>query len=76
MWFLRQTIGKIVEKNRFEVLEIFDVYNRYPLSYWMKLMPLPAVFKNVLLKFLEVTRLGSLPITLGLGNMGLIARKR
>lgn len=72
----KSTWRRIVEKNRFEILEIFDVYNQYPLSYWMKLMPLPAVLKNSLLKGLDATRLGRLPVTLGLGNMGLIARKK
>ncbi len=71
----KTTWRRIVEKNGFEVVEIFDVYNQYPLSYWMKLMPLPASLKTGLLKGIEITALGHVPLTLGLGNMGLIARK-
>ena len=47
--------------------------NRYPLRYWLQLVPLPLSFKNLLLDFLQRSAIGNLPLELGLGNMGVIA---
>ena len=71
----RRTIAALFENNGFEVVEVFGVANKYPLSYWSQLAPLPALIKRPLLGFLEVSRLGRLPLSANLGNMGIVARK-
>ncbi len=70
----KNTFRRIFEKNRFEVLEIFNVTNRYPMSYWLKLAPLPKAIKGGLLKNIQNSRFGKMPVKLSLGNMGIIAR--
>lgn len=70
------TIIQMLEANGFEVQKEFSVYNRYPISYWMQLLPLPSGFKRSMLDFFQKTPAGNIPVTLGLGNMGIIARKK
>ena len=72
----RSTFPGILEKNKFDVLDIFSVTNRYPFSYWLRLAPVTGRCKQGAIKFFDVTRLGRIPVALALGNMGLIARVR
>jgi len=71
-----RTIFKIIEANGFTVEKKFSVLNRYPLRYWLQLMPLPLGLKKLLLDFLQKSPIGNILLTLGLGNMGIIARKK
>jgi len=70
------TIIKMLEANGFTVQKKFSVLNRYPLRYWLQLLPMPQGLKKRLLDFLEKAPVGNIPVTLGLGNMGIIARKK
>jgi SAM-dependent methyltransferase len=71
----RKTIARLFEKNGFEVIEVFGVRNKYPLSYWWQLLPAPAWAHRAVTKALGVTRLGRMPVGANFGNMGIIARK-
>ena len=62
--FNKDTLKKILEKNNFKIRETFSVANTYPLSYWLRMAPLP--FKNSGLNFL---------LTIPAGNIGIIAEK-
>ena len=70
------TVSRMLEANGFEVQKKFSVLNRYPLKYWFQLIPLPMALKKALLDWLQRSSIGELPLTLGLGNMGIIARKK
>jgi SAM-dependent methyltransferase len=70
------TIVKILEANGFDVQKEFSVLNRYPLRYWLQLTPMPRAVKRPLLDFLQKGPIGNIPVTLGVGNMGIIARKQ
>jgi len=59
----------------FEVVDIFGVWNSYPLDYWLSLAPLPQALKSPVLAFLKASRLGRWPLRANFGNMGLVARK-
>jgi SAM-dependent methyltransferase len=71
-----ETIVKLLEANGFAVKKKFSVFNRYPLRYWLQLMPMPSAFKETFSGFLNKSSLGDIPLTLGAGNMGLIALKK
>jgi len=73
--FSPKTLKKIYEQNGFQVIRMFKVRNNYKLSYWLKLAPLPAKLKNMLMKFVDKTFLGSLKLNVYLGNIGIVARK-
>ena len=65
----------IFEANRFEVIEQGRVWNTYSLTYLFDLTPLPRVLKEIGLRALKASAFGSLPLTLPLGNLYLIAKK-
>ena len=68
----KRTLRKILEKNNFEVLDVFNVVNRYPISYWVKIMPIAKFIKNSLLKGLALLKLERMPLRLSVGNVGII----
>jgi len=71
-----KTIVKLLEANGFEVQKKFSVINRYPLRYWLQLIPLPLGIKKPMLDALQKSFIGNIPMTMGVGNMGIIARKK
>lgn len=71
----RKTLSLLFERNGYEILEVFGVANRYPLQYWASLAPAPKALKAAALALLKATRLGTVPLSARLGNMGILARK-
>ncbi|OGD86832.1 hypothetical protein A2Z23_03305 [Candidatus Curtissbacteria bacterium RBG_16_39_7] len=73
--FNKKTLGGIFQKNGFTKIQVFEVKNRYPLSYWLWMTPLPKILKDPLMKLIKNSRLGKMPISLGVGNIGIVAYK-
>jgi SAM-dependent methyltransferase len=73
--FDRATMRRLFAQCGFQVRDVFGVRNVYPLDYWSRLAPLPAPVKRVLRGFLHATRLGTLPVALRAGNLGVVAVK-
>lgn len=69
----KKTIKKIFEKNKFRVLDTGNVRNIYSLGYWLQMTPLPLRIKKILIK--KRHKFLRLKLTLGVGNLYLIARK-
>jgi SAM-dependent methyltransferase len=67
----RRTIARIFTQCGFEVERVFAVRNRYPLSYWAKLAPLPAAFKSVI----SNSVVGRIPLSWSSGNLGIVAQR-
>jgi SAM-dependent methyltransferase len=73
--FDKKTMRRLFEKCGFQVREVFDVKNTYPVQYWARLAPLPRALKSRIGSLLEGSSLGKLPITLRAGNLGIVASK-
>lgn len=73
--FNRSNLAKIFTKNRFNNTNVFDISNTYPLSYWIKLFPIPILSKTIILKLLKLTKIGLIPVKLNAGNIGIVAVK-
>lgn len=73
--FNRENLAKLFSKNKFRNIETFSVKNTYPLSYWMRMSPLPKQIKGVILYFLKEVKLADFPLSLNAGNIGIIAQK-
>ena len=69
----KKTLKKIMERHGFKDMRLFSVSNRYPLKYWLALMPLSLGLKKKAMDFLTNHPIGTMPVTLGLGNMGIVA---
>lgn len=70
--YSKRSIRLLFEKAGFRNIQCFTIRNRYPLSYWLRLLPVPLKTK----KFFE--KLGfakKLMIGINVGNVGIIAQK-
>lgn len=73
--FNPKSLSTIFQKNRFKVINLFNVKNKYPLNYWFRMVPMPKTLKYILLKTLEVTKIGGMPLSIKPGNIGILAKK-
>ncbi len=74
--FSPRSIRYALERAGFQGIEVHSVVNRYPLHYWVKLLPFPHALKSRALRRLNGTRLGRLPVQIAAGNYAAIAYKR
>jgi SAM-dependent methyltransferase len=51
------------------------IRNVYPLSYWMRLLPLPLMLKRAALAATNALRLAQRPVALNVGNLLTVAQK-
>lgn len=73
--FNKKNLPQLFIKNKFSVIKTFDVKNRYPLSYWVRMSPIPKIIKHILLQILNISKFGNIPIALNAGNIGIIVEK-
>ncbi len=69
------SMSTLLKKVGFESIEIRPIANRYPLRYWLRLMPLPTGLKARLSSILEFLHLSNKQISLRVGNLLAIAIK-
>jgi 2-polyprenyl-3-methyl-5-hydroxy-6-metoxy-1,4-benzoquinol methylase len=74
--FSPKSLRYALERAGFCDIELYAVHNRYPLRYWLKLLPVPPALKARALARLNGTRLGSLPIKIAAGNFAAVAYTR
>jgi 2-polyprenyl-3-methyl-5-hydroxy-6-metoxy-1,4-benzoquinol methylase len=74
--FSPKSLRYALERAGFSDVELYPVRNRYPLRYWIKLLPIPAAIKLRALARLDGKRLGELPVRIAAGNFAAVAYKR
>jgi SAM-dependent methyltransferase len=74
--FSRKSLSYALRRAGYGEVTTQSVVNRYPLSYWAKLFPLPARAKAVALGALAQSGLGRLPLRIAAGNFAAIGYKR
>jgi SAM-dependent methyltransferase len=70
------TMRRIFQAAGFEVVKVGSARNRYRLQYLARLVPLPRAAKQAALKLLAASRGGRLRLSVPLGNLYFVARKR
>jgi hypothetical protein len=73
--FSPRTMRSVFTAAGFAVLSVGPVRNTYSTSYLVHLLPLPRRLKAVVVPRLARTRLGRMRVTVGLGNLCLMARR-
>lgn len=73
--YSKNTLPLLFKKNKFEIVDVFDVANCYPFSYWLRMFPLPKKIKTLLEKFIGLSKLSERRIWLKAGNLGIFAKK-
>jgi SAM-dependent methyltransferase len=74
--FSRQSLSYALREAGYAGIVTLPVVNRYPLSYWVKLLPLPPPAKVATLAALQKSGIGRMPLQLAAGNFAAIGYKR
>jgi len=67
--FSFETACSLLERAGYKHVQVASLWNQYPLSYWMKLLPLPDRIKGALLSLAHTSRIAKLLVPLPAGNM-------
>lgn len=67
--FSPESFKNLLVKAGFSSVRVTPIWNRYPLSYWTRLFPLPLAIKRPLISLLNATGLGKIMIPLPAGNL-------
>jgi SAM-dependent methyltransferase len=67
--FSPRTARRLLEEAGFRRVKVTAIWNRYPLHYWLKLLPLPSGTKSHLLQWANRSSLGRMMIPLPAGNL-------
>jgi len=75
--FSQSSARAIMKAAGFRSVSVFPIMNAYPLSYWMKLLPIPERLKRPMLRLLKsrFVWLGNRTLPLPAGNLAVIATK-
>jgi 2-polyprenyl-3-methyl-5-hydroxy-6-metoxy-1,4-benzoquinol methylase len=73
--FSPRSLRYALERAGFDEVQLHPVLNRYPLHYWLKLLPLPPLLKSRALRRLRGSKLGKLPVKIAAGNFAAVAFK-
>jgi SAM-dependent methyltransferase/Zn ribbon nucleic-acid-binding protein len=75
--FNRESALTLMRSSGFSDISVFPIYNTYPLTYWIKLLPIAPGLKTHVLSALEgpLAQIGAHPVSLPAGNLGIIATK-
>lgn len=74
--FSRKSICRAMRKAGFREMDVFTIRNRYPLTYWLRLLPIPASVKKQVLTIAEKLGAEKVLLSINVGNIGVIARKQ
>ena len=67
--FSPRSVRQLLERAGYKDVTVRPLVNRYPISYWLRLMPLPRGLKRILSAGLQKVRLADLLIPLPAGNL-------
>jgi SAM-dependent methyltransferase len=70
--FSKASARRMMSEAGYERVRVRAFVNRYPLHYWMKLLPLPVGVKRGLMRAARAVWIGHVPIPLPAGNMAVI----
>ena len=73
--FSPDSLEALLERAGFSPVRLLPLRNRYPLRYWVRLLPLPERLKDAATMVLRRVRLEALPLTLPVGNFVAVAFK-
>jgi SAM-dependent methyltransferase len=73
--FCPASLRRLLGEAGFGEIAIGAIRNRYPLRYWLRLLPLPGALKPAGLAAVEALGLGRRSVGLDVGNLLSVARK-
>jgi len=75
-FFSKTTLRRLFLKHGFAVVDVRATWNRYSLGYFIENIPaVPAPVKKHVARWVDAIGLGSVPLRIPLGNIGIVARR-
>ncbi|MBI4594423.1 MAG: class I SAM-dependent methyltransferase [Candidatus Rokubacteria bacterium] len=75
-FFSKMTLRRLFLKHGFAVADVRTTWNRYSLGYFIENLPAaPAPAKKRVARWADAVGLGGVPLTVPLGNIGIVARR-
>lgn len=74
--FSRKSVGELFRRAGFVGIECRSFRNRYRWAYWNRMLPLPMPLKRASESLLSSSGLGGLRLSMNVGNLMVVARKR
>jgi len=75
-FFDKNTLAELFRRQGYEVVKVVATRNCYSLGFFAQRLPgLPASFGQAAVRGLQVLRLADIPITIPVGNIGIVARR-
>jgi len=73
--FSPQSARYLLERTGFTDVAVMEIVNRYPLRYWIRMLPLPQAAKRLLIATLDRMGAGTLPLSIPVGNLAVVGFK-
>jgi SAM-dependent methyltransferase len=73
--FSLKTVYGLLERAGYKHVQVATLWNRYPLNYWMKLLPFPDHIKRALQNLGQMSGIGKMPVSLPAGNLACVGFK-
>ena len=73
--FCTASLRHLVSAAGYSVQDIRSIRNVYPLSYWLRLLPMPLSMKRAAIGVTKAAHLANRPIGVNVGNLLTVARK-
>jgi SAM-dependent methyltransferase len=73
--FSVRSVRYLLEQTGFAGVTVMQVINRYPVNYWLKLLPLPKRTKKLLIFCLDRLGVGKAALSMPAGNIAVIGYK-
>ncbi len=74
--FSKQSISQLLNKSGFQVGWVKPIWNRYPVTYWIQLFPLPRWIKSKLMRIIGFFGGNRLILPLPAGNIAVVGYKK
>ena len=75
-FFDKNTLAELFRRQGYEVVKVVATRNRYSLGFFAQRLPgLPNSLRQAGLRGLQMLRVADIPITIPVGNIGIVARR-
>jgi SAM-dependent methyltransferase len=73
--FNPESLRHLVTSSGYEVRVIQSIRNRYPLNYWLSLLPVPQALKRAIMATTRAAHIAKMPLAFDVGNLLTVAQK-
>lgn len=73
--FNKKTLNLLFSRNKFKIVETFNLINNFPLNYWIEMSGFPFIIRKTANYIFKTIGLNKMAISIPAGNIAIIAKK-